>query len=796
MANEIVFDVYKNTLKCAGGLAPVSGEFAYSEIVCRFDANDEDWKNINKVTFGFFVTAKKTVGAVATKSGNEVSAPLPSSLIKGYSEVYVGIVGTFDGKTIATNVVKIDVKRGIVTDNMEGVAETESLYEEIMGAINEVASKVDAQSLFATPETYGAAGDGVTDDTEAINQCLAENSVVVFNKSYAIDTIHYGGVNVLNSYGIDIPSNRALIFVNGAKLVCIPNESCIYNAIRLVNVENVVIDGLELQADRSNEAFLKKRKADGECALSTDQGVGILIAGSKNVTIKNTTVCDASAGISIWSTGDAATEGSADFVISEKITLENCISRNNRRDGLTIGSSKDVSIVNCCFEDNGLSATYTNVWGITNEAKYTNEGLTVNGDYVTVAGVMQKTGVNIEPDYEHNPAHNITFENCRFSGNGQYGMMDSRHANWSTPHHSNIRLINCESDGIVQLSNGDFIVDGGKYKHLRAGHMPKSGIVNGAVINKIYSSVLKRGVVTFTGCHVIGLYDISGETATLQANAEDNTKEAWIELNDCVIENCVANEGLNRGHIVLNGCFVRQSSGRFSESGHIHAENTEFHFEDRESTEISAIKFTSAEFNDCDFYYPEDRRVELFSVYSSAFNESKTWHGNRFHNALNTDEVKPIRTSTFNPRGNSLIKNWFNFPSTKLIETAPGEHIGNIFTDKKGVTAYEIAVEHGYSGTEEAWLASLKGADGADGTNGKDGTNGADGFSPVATVTQTASGATVSITDKNGTTTANISNGADGQDYVLTNQDKSDIADIVLSELPTTQGVLYGNTSN
>lgn len=70
------------------------------------------------------------------------------------------------------------------------------------------------------------------------------------------------------------------------------------------------------------------------------------------------------------------------------------------------------------------------------------------------------------------------------------------------------------------------------------------------------------------------------------------------------------------------------------------------------------------------------------------------------------------------------------------------------------------------------------------------------GFSPTATVTQTQSGATVTITDKNGTTAANISNGADGQDYVLTAQDKSDIADIVLSELPTTQGVLYGSTSN
>ena len=32
--------------------------------------------------------------------------------------------------------------------------------------------------------------------------------------------------------------------------------------------------------------------------------------------------------------------------------------------------------------------------------------------------------------------------------------------------------------------------------------------------------------------------------------------------------------------------------------------------------------------------------------------------------------------------------------------------------------------------------------------------------------------------------------------YVLTAQDKAEIADIVLGELPTVQGVLYGNTNN
>ena len=68
------------------------------------------------------------------------------------------------------------------------------------------------------------------------------------------------------------------------------------------------------------------------------------------------------------------------------------------------------------------------------------------------------------------------------------------------------------------------------------------------------------------------------------------------------------------------------------------------------------------------------------------------------------------------------------------------------YVDKKvagtliGKSAYQIAVDNGFVGTEQEWLESLK--------------------------------------------------------SVLTEQDKTNIADIVLSELPTTQGVLYGNTSN
>ena len=56
-----------------------------------------------------------------------------------------------------------------------------------------------------------------------------------------------------------------------------------------------------------------------------------------------------------------------------------------------------------------------------------------------------------------------------------------------------------------------------------------------------------------------------------------------------------------------------------------------------------------------------------------------------------------------------------------------------------------------------------KGDKGDTGAQGLAGANGADGFSPIATVTPTDTGATISITDLNGTTTASITNGTDGQ---------------------------------
>ena len=68
--------------------------------------------------------------------------------------------------------------------------------------------------------------------------------------------------------------------------------------------------------------------------------------------------------------------------------------------------------------------------------------------------------------------------------------------------------------------------------------------------------------------------------------------------------------------------------------------------------------------------------------------------------------------------------------------------------DWRGYSAYEIAVQHGYTGTEEEWLASLHGAD-----------------------------------------------GTDGDDYVITEQDYQNIADLVpVPEAPVTDVQINGTS--
>lgn len=70
----------------------------------------------------------------------------------------------------------------------------------------------------------------------------------------------------------------------------------------------------------------------------------------------------------------------------------------------------------------------------------------------------------------------------------------------------------------------------------------------------------------------------------------------------------------------------------------------------------------------------------------------------------------------------------------KFIKAHGGGTGGTGEKGEPGLSAYEIAKENGYSGSEEEWLASLKGATGAKGADGKDGADGKQGPAGDSTI--------------------------------------------------------------
>ena len=76
----------------------------------------------------------------------------------------------------------------------------------------------------------------------------------------------------------------------------------------------------------------------------------------------------------------------------------------------------------------------------------------------------------------------------------------------------------------------------------------------------------------------------------------------------------------------------------------------------------------------------------------------------------------------------SHLSDWATANGTLIYNTVK-DLIGTVSGQPgaDGKSAYELAVANGFSGTEAEWLASLKGPAGNDGQPGKNGTNGADG---------------------------------------------------------------------
>lgn len=306
---------------------------------------------------------------------DEVSSGVKVTISKSYnSQVDNTGAIVYGEKEVSGEVnLKLAINRATATRTITVVvppaAEEEPIDEEDPVVVEEPVE----EPIVKDPDTvnvkdYGAKGDGVNDDTAAINDAINYAAAESINKVSIPD-----GVYMINTdESVNLKSNIHLELSSGTTLKAIPTSSELNYIVYIKNVDNVTVTGGKIIGDR-----------DSHLGTTGEWGMGIAMYDSRNITVSDISISDCwGDGIYI---GTKTAGGYCDTVTVERFKCD-----NNRRMGLTIISAKNVIIRNgVCSNSNGTAP---------------------------------ESGINLEPNYATQVLMNILIENVQTINNGGYGL--------------------------------------------------------------------------------------------------------------------------------------------------------------------------------------------------------------------------------------------------------------------------------------------------------------------------------------------------------------------------------------
>lgn len=236
---------------------------------------------------------------------------------------------------------------------------------------------------------YGALGDGVHDDTAAIQAAINAlpadgGTVLVPPGTYMVDTTRK--INLRSSMLLLMDPDAIL----KAKTASVARHYILY----VYNKADVEIAGGQLVGERDTHVY---------ATSSTDEwGHGIQILGGQRVTVRDLRVSRC--------TGDGVCIGGS----ASDVVIANIVSTQNRRQGL--------SITNC---------SNIRVYG---------------SEFSHTQGTAPECGIDIEPDAGYSCA-NVWIENCRMHNNAKYGINI-----WQRVSTVSVRRCTLEANGSLGMS--------------------------------------------------------------------------------------------------------------------------------------------------------------------------------------------------------------------------------------------------------------------------------------------------------------------------------------------------------
>jgi hypothetical protein len=214
-------------------------------------AHDKEFTNVKNL-----IADNKAAAELGDYDINSRMTFLENELNEGIEEVH-NVASTVDGK----------------------IAQAEANMEAMVAEVEELSAQLVYNTNYVSVRNYGAKGDGTTDDTQAIQNCLNENNNVLFND----------GVFLISDT-LNIKSNHTILGTNATI------KSITDDVIGLCgkNVSNVIIDGLTFKCNDLGDGGLlnavKVYYADNVIIRNLDVSTckfGIFVHNITNFTIEN-----------------------------------------------------------------------------------------------------------------------------------------------------------------------------------------------------------------------------------------------------------------------------------------------------------------------------------------------------------------------------------------------------------------------------------------------------------------------------------------------------------------------------
>lgn len=259
----------------------------------------------------------------------------------------------------------------------------------------------DSAQNYVTPEDFGAVGDGVTDDTTAINNALAYSNVLNLKKKTYLVSANPDSTIAIMAYNKTIIGNGATI-----KIAPVADEYYrIIDAKGTTSISNLTIIG----------------ERDKHIGTSGEWGMGIHLSNCDYAHIENVTIKNC------W--GDGIYLGSENNDNGENgcanVTIVNCLIDNNRRNG--------ISVINC--------------------NNFVIDGCTISNTH----GTNPQTGIDIERNYTNEITSGI-IKNCTFIDNHFSHILQYDSSNDNRVENCTFKSINQNDSGDIESASKKLII--------------------------------------------------------------------------------------------------------------------------------------------------------------------------------------------------------------------------------------------------------------------------------------------------------------------------------------------------